>query len=68
MTNLQMSKTMKKFTQMSIKKSKNYVDYIRFLDNKLEYHSESIALIMEHKNILEKELPTLKELREWNLA
>jgi hypothetical protein len=63
-----MSKTMKKFTQMSIKKSKNYVDYIRFLDNKLEYHSESIALIMEHKNILEKELPTLKELREWNLA
>jgi flagellar biosynthesis chaperone FliJ len=63
-----MSKTMKKFTQMSIKKSKNYVDYIRFLDNKLEHHSESIALIMEHKNILEKELPTLKELREWNLA
>jgi len=68
MTNLEMSKTMKKFTQMSIKKSKNYVDYIKFLDNQLERHSENIALIMEHKTILEKELPTLKELREWNLA
>ena len=68
MTNLEMSDIMKKFTNMSLKKSKKYVQYLRYLDSELDSHTECISIIMEHKNNLEKELPSLKELREWNLA
>ena len=68
MTKLTMSKSMKNFNSMSLKKSKGYVNYIQYLDKIMEQHTECIQIIMENKNKLEKNnLPNLKELKEWNI-
>ena len=68
MTELNMTPSIKRFTSFSIKKSGEYVKYLRFLDKELQYHTDCIALIMEHQELLKKgKCPTLKELKEWNI-
>jgi len=41
---------------------------MRFLENELQYHSDCLALIMEHQELLKNgKCPTLQELKEWNI-
>jgi|TARA_R100000789_G_scaffold96695_1_gene98493 uncharacterized protein YfbU (UPF0304 family) len=68
MTELNMSPSLKRFIGFSIKKSEKYIKYMRFLENELQYHSDCLALIMEHQELLKNgKCPTLQELKEWNI-
>ena len=68
MTGLKTTPSLKRFIGFSIKKSEDYVKYLRFIEKGIQHHTDCLAILMEHQQLLEKgNCPTLKELKEWNI-
>ena len=65
---LKLQPSMKKFNRMSMGKGKRYVNYLKYLDEEIEGYTQNIGILMNQVNRLkEAGLPSLEELREWNI-